>query len=187
MNFNRSLILASSSPRRQEILRNAGFEFQVKAANVEETFPSDLDPHTVAEYLAVKKSKAIELNGDEVVITSDTTVIVDQDILNKPKHKGVAQIMLRKLSGREHEVVTGVAITDLTKTVRFSETTTVSFKSLTDEEIDHYIDNFQPFDKAGSYGIQEWIGMIGITEIKGSYFNVMGLPIHRVYDELMKF
>ncbi|MEL7002744.1 MAG: Maf family nucleotide pyrophosphatase [Bacteroidota bacterium] len=187
MNFNRSLILASSSPRRQEILKNAGFSFRVKVADVEETFPTDLDPNLVAQYLAVKKSKAIPLEGDEVVVTSDTTVIVDGDILNKPKHRGVAQIMLRKLSGRDHKVVTGVAITDRHKTIEFSETTYVSFKNLSDEEIDYYIDRFQPFDKAGSYGIQEWIGMIGITEIKGSYFNVMGLPIHKLYEELMKF
>lgn len=187
MNFNRPLTLASNSPRRQEILKSAGFVFKIKTADVEETFPTDMDPYLVAQYLAVKKSEAFVLESDEIMITADTTVILEGDILGKPAHAGVAEIMLRKLSGKQHSVVTGVAITDSNKTVQFSDITEVFFKTLTDEEIKYYINNYQPYDKAGSYGIQEWIGMIGITQIAGSYFNVMGLPVKRVYEELIKF
>lgn len=187
MNFNRPLILASSSPRRQEILKNAGFDFEVKASNIEETYPEDLDPYRVAEYLADKKGQAFQVEKNEVIITADTTVILENDILGKPTHAGTAKIMLHKLSGKTHDVVTGVAITDSEKTIKFSDVTKVDFKPLSDKEIAFYIERYQPYDKAGSYGIQEWIGMIGIKSIEGSYFNVMGLPIHRVYEELLNF
>lgn len=187
MNFNHSLILASNSPRRHEILKGAGYSFKVQSTNIEETFPEDMPTDEVAQYLAVKKANALKVEGEEIVIAADTVVVLENDILGKPKHAGIAEIMLHKLSGKRHDVITGVAISDRKKMIQFSDTTAVFFKSLTEEQIDYYIKNYAPFDKAGSYGIQEWIGMVGIERIEGSYFNVMGLPIHRVNEELMKF
>lgn len=185
MNFNRPLTLASNSPRRQQLLREGGFDFNIRTVAIEESFPDNIDSNEVAEYLALKKADAIDLlSKDEVLITSDTVVILNDKILGKPNSKEDAFTMLKDLSNKTHSVVTGVCIKTSTKTISFSDTTAVTFKKLSEEEINYYIDNFQPFDKAGSYGIQEWIGMIGITKIEGSYFNVMGLPIHKLYNEL---
>ncbi|MDX1629384.1 MAG: Maf family nucleotide pyrophosphatase [Fulvivirga sp.] len=188
MNFKRPLILASKSPRRQQLLKDAGFTFDVKSREVDEAFPKHLPVQEVARYLATKKADAFtdELK-DQVVITADTVVIIEEEILEKPKDNQEAFEMLQKLSGKRHQVITGVCIKDQEKSVSFDDTTTVFFKQLTEDEIKYYVNKFQPFDKAGAYGIQEWIGMIGIEQIEGSYFNVVGLPIHKVYAALMDF
>lgn len=187
-NFNRPLILASNSPRRQEILKAAGFNFKVKTSEVDETYPSDLPLHDVAKYLARKKAEAyIPHLKNEVLITADTIVKLKDEILGKPKDADEATKILRALSGTDHEVITGVCIADKQLQVSLDDTTKVYFKTLTSNEIEYYVKQYEPFDKAGAYGIQEWIGMIGIRKIVGSYFNVVGLPIAKVYDVLMNF
>lgn len=182
------LILASASPRRQQILTEAGYEFVVSPAHTDESFSPEHPSLDVARYLAEKKAKAFQgkITDQQLVITADTTVVLGNAILNKPADEQEAYQMLRSLSGRQHQVITGVCLYTNQKEYSFSDTTEVWFKELSDEEIWYYIRNYKPFDKAGSYGIQEWIGMIGITKIEGSYFNVMGLPIHRVAEELRK-
>lgn len=185
MSFNRQIILASKSPRRQQLLKEAGFTFQVITKDVDESFPAELQAKDVAAYLSRKKADAFRDEFDEeIIITADTVVKVDEEILNKPADYNEAYLMLKKLSGRQHEVITGFTLKDKHKQVTYSDTTIVHFKELSDDEINHYIENFKPFDKAGAYGIQEWIGMIGITKIEGSYFNVVGLPIQKVYEML---
>ncbi len=185
---NKRIILASQSPRRQEILRNAGFDFIVKVVDFEERFAAHILPEQVALYLAEQKAKHFPtLKSGEILITADTVVIINNTILGKPANAEEAAQILSSLSGKTHQVVTGVVIKDKDKMVSFSDTTLVNFKILTDQEIDYYVEKFKPYDKAGAYGIQEWIGMIGITWIEGSYFNVMGLPIHSVYANLLKF
>jgi septum formation protein len=188
MNFTHQLILASKSPRRQQLLQEAGFIFETRTKEVEETYPISIPIKEVPTYLAIKKAKALlpEIN-QEIIIASDTIVVCDKQILGKPKDYNEASEMLQLLSGRTHKVITGVCLMSKKKEVIFSATTTVTFKILTQDEIDYYITNYKPFDKAGSNGIQEWIGMIGVTNISGSYFTVMGLPVHRLYDELKKF
>lgn len=188
MNFTRPLILASKSPRRQHLLKEAGFQFEIRTKEVEETYPEELSYQEVPPYLATKKANALlpEVNG-EIIIASDTIVVCNDQILGKPEDYQHAVEMLQKLSGKEHQVITGVSLMSKKKEIVFSDTTIVEFKTLSQEEIDYYITNFKPYDKAGSYGIQEWIGMIGITKIIGSYFTVMGLPIHRLYEELRIF
>jgi septum formation protein len=187
MNFNHPLILASKSPRRQQLLKDAGFKFEVVSIDVDESFPSEMDVELVAKYLAEKKAKDYQsFLKNEYLITADTVVIIDNLILNKPVDYDEAKSMLQKLSGRAHKVMTGVCVANKDSITSFDETTTVIFKTLTNQEIDHYIMAFQPFDKAGAYGIQEWIGMIGIEKIEGSYFNVVGLPIHALYKVLME-
>lgn len=188
MNFNRPIILASKSPRRQQILQNAGFEFEVISKEVDESFPSNTDPYIVASYISEKKAQAFESElGEKVLITADTVVKVDHELLGKPKDYKQAASMLKLLSDRSHEVITGVTIKDKSQIKTFSEITEVSFKNLHSSEIEFYIKNYAPYDKAGAYGIQEWIGMIGITKISGSYFNVVGLPIQKLYDQLEAF
>lgn len=185
MNLNYHLILASKSPRRQDLLKSLGLEFEIRTKEVDESFASDMDVKLVARYLAEKKSTAFgELAQKELLITSDTTVVMGSVILNKPADKDEATAMLQALSGGIHKVVTGVCLRSADKTVAFSETTEVHFRDLTDEEIEHYIDHYKPMDKAGAYGIQEWIGMIGIEKIVGDYYNVMGLPTQRLYSHL---
>lgn len=185
MNFNRPLILASKSPRRQQLLKDAGFEFQVITKDVDESFPVDMPAKDVAAYLSKKKTDAFnEELKDQILITADTVVKVDEEILNKPSDFDEAMVMLKKLSNRSHEVITGFTLKSSEKQFTYSDTTVVHFKKLTKEEIEFYITNFKPFDKAGAYGIQEWIGMIGITKIEGSYFNVVGLPVQLVYEKL---
>ncbi|HNP17077.1 MAG TPA: Maf family nucleotide pyrophosphatase [Fulvivirga sp.] len=187
MNFDHPLILASKSPRRQQLLSEAGFKFVVKSVEVDESYPIELDPKEVAKYLAEKKAKASQQElTNELLIAADTVVIVDNQLLGKPITHHDAKRMLRLMSGRTHLVITGVAIASNSKLVSFDDTTEVTFKVLTDDEIDHYINEYKPFDKAGAYGIQEWIGMIGIVKIEGSFFNVVGLPVHKVYEELNK-
>lgn len=177
------LILASKSPRRQSLIQEMGFPFEVRIKEVEEIYPSDLKSEEVPVFLAKLKSKPLidSLIDDEILITSDTVVVNQGKILGKPKDKAEAFEMLHSLSGKSHKVITGVCLRSKNKTISFAETTKVYFSDLTDSEINYYIDNYKPFDKAGAYGIQEWIGAIAISKIEGCYYNVMGLPVHKVY------
>ncbi|MBO9702456.1 MAG: septum formation protein Maf [Sporocytophaga sp.] len=188
MNKNLNIILASNSPRRQQILKEAGIIFLVRSKNIPEDYPSDLPKRSISEYLAEKKAESFcDESQNSLIIAADTTVLVDGNILEKPVNQFDATRMLRELSGKYHEVITGVCLLHKNKKISFSDTTKVYFKELSEAEIRHYVETYKPFDKAGSYGIQEWIGLIGITGIEGSYFNVMGLPIHKVYESLKEF
>jgi septum formation protein len=185
---DKKIILASKSPRRQFILTEAGIDFTVKSVDIFENHFINLPVDEIAQHIAEQKAKQFPyLKENEIVIAADTTVIIDEAILGKPSDREEAGQMLSSLSGKTHHVTSGVCIKDRHQVVSFSDTTMVQFKVLTDKEIAYYIDNFEPFDKAGAYGIQEWIGMIGVTKIEGSYFTVMGLPIHKVYESLLKF
>lgn len=185
---DKKIILASKSPRRQFILTEAGIDFDVKPIDILEDYTRNIPIVEVAQHLAEKKAKQFPyLRENEIVLAADTTVIINDTILGKPEDDEDAMQMLRSLSGKTHHVTTGVCIKDRHQEISFSDTTLVTFKILTEEEIDFYIKNFKPFDKAGAYGIQEWIGMIGVSKIEGSYFTVMGLPIHKVYEYLLKF
>ena len=185
---DKKIILASKSPRRQFILTEAGIEFTVKPVDILEDHYVNLPVDEIAQHIAEQKAKQFPyLKEKEIVIAADTTVIINDNILGKPEDEEDARQMLSSLSGKTHRVTSGVCIKDRNQVVSFSDTTMVQFKTLTDKEIQYYIDNYEPFDKAGSYGIQEWIGMIGVTRIEGSYFTVMGLPIHKLYNELLKF
>lgn len=182
------LILASGSPRRQQLLKDAGFEFSVKVIPTDEIFPSDMPPVKVPAYLALQKAMAFsQALTDEIILTADTIVVVDDEILNKPKDATEARLMLRKLSGRQHQVITGGCIMTKNETDAFTDITEVFFNELTEKEIEYYIEVCRPFDKAGAYGVQDFIGMVGIPRIEGSYFTVMGLPVHKVYEGLKKF
>lgn len=182
--FN-NLILASKSPRRKQLLQDVGFEFKVKTIEFEEIFPIDLDVNKVAEYLAIEKNKAHrEALGNGVIITADTVVIFSDQILGKPKNVEEATHVLKLLSGKIHQVMSGVCISNEMKQISFSNLTEVKFRDLSDDEIDYYIKTASPMDKAGSYGIQDWIGMIGVEWIKGSFYNVVGLPVDQVYKTL---
>lgn len=179
------IILSSNSPRRKELLAGLGVDFEVKVIKgVDESYPNDLQSDKVAEYIAREKAAAYEVETDELVITADTVVVVGDDILGKPSDAEDARRMLRKLSGRTHHVVTGVCMKTSKEEYSFSVATGVTFKTLSDNEIHYYVDKYKPFDKAGAYGIQEWIGYIGVTGLDGSYYNVMGFPVQRVYEEL---
>ncbi len=188
MNFKHPLILASSSPRRQYLMREAGYDFTVEKPDVDESFPKELPVEQVAKYLASKKAEyfRVELHN-EIVITADTVVILDNTILNKPENRDEAISMLSRLSSRTHIVMTGVCILSAEREESFDDTTEVIFKKLSPAEIEFYVDTYKPFDKAGAYGAQDWIGMVAIEKIVGSYFNVMGLPMHKVYDHLKKW
>lgn len=186
----KKIVLASQSPRRQELLKGIGLKFEVKVKeDIDEAFSSELHFDEVAEHLAQKKASHYTdiINKDTILITADTIVCTDDIILNKPKDKFEAIEMLNKLSDGKHKVITGVCIKSKNKEESFSSESVVYFEKLTDDEIDYYIDNYKPFDKAGAYGIQEWIGYIGISRLEGSYFNVMGLPVQMVYNKLKKF
>jgi septum formation protein len=184
-----TITLASKSPRRKQILTESGFDVEVKIKEVEEIYPENIDPYQIPLYLAELKAGAFkeEMEEDELVVTSDTIVILEGKVLGKPQDEKDAFQMLKALSGRKHDVVTGVCIFQKAHSRTFSELTEVYFKELSDDEISYYIKNFKPLDKAGAYGIQEWIGMIGVEKIVGSYYNVMGFPINRFYSELKKF
>lgn len=183
---NKKLILASQSPRRKELLKGLGFDFEVRTKDTNEDFPINLDPSEVAGFLSAKKAAAFahEIGPNEIVLTSDTVVILDGKILGKPSNQEEAYEMLSGLSGKTHLVTTGVTFLTLEKEMTVSDTAKVFFKELSKSEIEYYIANFRPFDKAGGYGIQEWIGFVGVEKIEGSYFTVMGLPIHLVYHIL---
>jgi septum formation protein len=185
---NKRLILASKSPRRQELLKGLDVGFEVKTKDTDESYDESTPLFDVAEVIAGKKALAFrnELKTDEIIITSDTVVIVGDEILGKPKTKIQAFDMLTKLSGKSHFVVTGVCLMSSNKKVVFNDVTKVFFKPLTYDEMNYYIKTYKPFDKAGSYGIQEWIGFIGIDKIEGSYFNVMGLPVDKLYNKLFE-
>ncbi len=185
---NYKLILASASPRRQQLMKDAGFTFEVWLKNVEEKYPQELHWENVPEYLSKVKASAFreELKADEVLITADTVVCIHDRILGKPADRKEAISMLQELSGNRHLVVTGVSVTTRTEQLSFSSRTDVFFKRLSNEEIEFYVDTYKPFDKAGAYGIQEWIGYIGIERIEGSFYNVMGLPIQKLYETLRK-
>lgn len=183
------VILASNSPRRKELLSGLGIEYQVKAMpDVDESFPDTLVGEAIPAYIAQAKANAYQpiMGADELVITADTIVWIDNEVLGKPESREDAICMLRKLSGASHQVITGVCITTIDWQKSFTATTDVTFAKLTNEEIEYYVDNYAPMDKAGAYGVQEWIGFVGVESISGSYFNVMGLPIQRLYGELKK-
>jgi len=183
------LILASNSPRRRQLLTDLGLPYEVRLREVDEDFPAHLQRAEVAEYLAAHKASAYvhDLAADEVVLTADTIVCLDADVLNKPANVAEATDMLTRLQGRPHDVFTAVCLrTGDGRQVVFSDQTTVHFRALSPAEISHYIATAQPFDKAGAYGAQDWIGMVGITRLEGSYFTVMGMPTHRVWEELEK-
>lgn len=187
MEHSNSFILASGSPRRKQLLQDAGFEFEVKTIPFEEDFPDTMDASQVAEFLAIGKNNAHRaVFSKEVIVTADTVVIYNEEILGKPQNGEEAVKTLKKLSGNTHKVVTGVCISSDKNQQSFSVTTEVKFKSLSETEIDHYVVKFNPMDKAGSYAIQEWIGLIGVEWIKGSFYNVVGLPVHEVYETLRK-
>lgn len=184
------IILASNSPRRRELLAGLGFDFNVKVLpDIAESYPDTLPAIQIAEYIAKEKAEAYRkvIQANELIITADTVVIADDEVMGKPQDATDAHRMLRKLSGRAHRVVTGVCLTTKQEQRSFSVTTQVTFKQLSDEEIFYYIEHYRPYDKAGAYGIQEWIGYIGVTGLEGSYFNVMGLPVQRIYTEIAKF
>lgn len=184
------IVLASNSPRRKELLGGLGVDFEVRTlSGIDESYPDTLRGEDIPKYISGKKAAAYQekMNDDEMIITADTIVYDDEEVLGKPKDADDAKRMLRQLSGHAHEVITGVSIVTKQKTVQFASTSKVYFADLTDEEIDYYITNYKPFDKAGAYGIQEWIGFVGVTRIEGSYFNVMGLPIQKLYTELKQF
>lgn len=186
--INRPLILASSSPRRQYLMKEAGFRFSVEKPEVDESFPEMLPVDQVARYLANKKAEIFRTSiHQEIIVTADTVVILDDVILNKPADRAEAIQMLSNLSGKTHLVMTGVCILSAEREESFDDTTEVTFKKLSQAEIEYYVDQFKPFDKAGSYGAQDFIGMIAIEKIVGSYFNVMGLPIHKVYEHLVNW
>ena len=188
LQLNKPLILASNSPRRQQLMRDAGFEFTVKVKDTNEDFPKTMPAEEVPAYLALKKAEAFRQDlSNEIVLTADTIVVVDKDILNKPKDELEAREMLRKLSGRQHQVITGVCIMTQEVTETFIDIAEVFFRDLTDLEINYYIKTCRPFDKAGAYGVQDFIGMVGIPRMEGSYFTVMGLPVHKVYENLSKY
>ncbi len=183
------MILASKSPRRQFLLKELGLDFEVRTKEVDESFPETLKAQEIPLYLCEKKAHAFdeELNDNTIVITADTIVWVEGQVLNKPENYEDAVRMLKLLSGKMHEVYTGVCLRSKHKSKSFYALTKVYFKNLCQQEIDYYIKNYHPYDKAGSYGAQEWIGYIAVEKIEGSYFNVMGLPVRELYEELLKF
>jgi len=186
----KKVILGSNSPRRKELLAGLDIDFEVDTENnFEETYSPDIPHESIPEILSEGKSHGFhrELADDEILITSDTLVLCGDRVMGKPHSREEAYDMLRFLSGREHKVITAVTIRDRQTTSTSSDTAIVHFKELSDNEIYYYIDKFKPFDKAGAYGIQEWIGYIGIEKIEGSYFTIMGFPVHLVYQELLKF
>ncbi len=185
--MNYQLILASNSPRRKSLLEELGLDFVVRTKSIDESYPQDLNPEKVPEYLARKKAHSYELNSNELLIAADTVVIEGQEILGKPADNSEARSILKRLSGKNHQVVTGVCIRSFDMEISFSVTTQVFFKKLEEAEINLYVQRFSPLDKAGGYGIQEWIGMIGIERIVGDYYNVVGLPLNSLWEALKKF
>jgi septum formation protein len=184
------IILASASPRRRELLKGLELDFEVRTIdNLDESYPPTLPPLEVPLYIATQKADAYKatMKPNELIITADTVVLLDGQILEKPNDQAQAINMLQELSGREHHVITGVVITTRQSQKAFSVTSSVTFDTLLDKDITHYVQTYNPLDKAGAYGIQEWIGYIGVKEIHGSFYNVMGLPVQRLYQELQPF
>ena len=184
------IVLASNSPRRKELLAGLDIPFEVRVLdNIDESYPETLPTKEIAGYISKKKADAYRqtMADDELIITADTIVVLGQEVMGKPKDDEEARRMLRELSGKTHQVITGVCLTTKDKQSNFSVETDVTFKTLSEEEIDYYVAHYRPLDKAGAYGIQEWIGHIGVTGLNGSYFNVMGLPVQRIYEALKAF
>lgn len=184
------IILASNSPRRRELLADLGYDFEVKVlADIDESYPPTLPVADIAAYISRKKADAYRptLAGDELVITADTIVVLGNEVMGKPHDAADARRMLHSLSGKEHHVITGVTVTTRDRQSTFSVTSTVEFATLDADEIDYYVARYSPLDKAGAYGIQEWIGCMGVKRIEGSFYNVMGLPLHRLYTVLKEY
>ena len=181
-----NLLLASNSPRRKELLTQLGYQFDIVMIDVDESYPSDLKPNEIAEYVSAKKAKAFDVNENEILLTSDTIVALDQKILLKPKDENEAFEMIKSLSGKVHQVYTAFTLKAVDSEISKTSKTDVEFSEISDEEIKFYIKTYKPFDKAGSYGIQEWLGMTKIKNISGSFYSVMGLPVDLVYEELKK-
>ncbi len=187
---NYDIILASNSPRRKELLQRLGLPFKVRTLfGVDESFPENLRGEDIALYIARKKSEAYKssMSSNELLITADTIVCLDGVVMGKPYGAENAKTILRQLSGRVHQVITGVTVLTQVKRESFAVTSHVKFANVTEDEIDYYVDNYLPFDKAGAYGIQEWFGLVAVEELRGSYFNVMGLPVQRLYTVLKQF
>ncbi len=182
------IILSSNSPRRKELLAGLDLDYEVRVVDgIDESYPHDLPASKIPVYISKKKAATYTIGEGELVLTADTVVVLGDEVLGKPKDETDAKRMLRELSGKTHRVITGVCLTTTSKQQAFAVTTDVTFKTLTDEEIDYYVTQYKPLDKAGAYGIQEWIGYIGVTSLNGSYFNVMGLPVQRIYEALNNF
>lgn len=184
------IILASNSPRRKELLAGIDVQFEVRVIqDIDESYPADLPTKDIAEYISHKKAAVYQqqMAPDELIITADTIVVLGDEVMGKPHDEADARRMLGELSGQTHQVITGVTLTTIQKQISFSVETDVTFKQLSDSEIGYYVSHYKPFDKAGAYGIQEWIGHIGVTGLQGSYFNVMGLPVQRIYEALRQF
>ena len=181
------IILASNSPRRKELLAGLGLDYEVRTLQgLDESYPEGLSMEEIPQYISRKKAAAYELKEDELLITADTIVYLDGEVLGKPADEAEAKEMLRKLSGKTHQVITGVTLTWSDQQHSFASVSQVTFAELTEAEIEHYVTHYRPLDKAGAYGIQEWIGYIGVTSLQGSYFNVMGLPVQKLYTEMKK-
>lgn len=188
MNKDMKIILASNSPRRKELLGALEIDFEVRIMDgIDETYPQGLTMTGIPEHISSQKAAAYALGEDELLITADTIVYLEGEVLGKPADAKEACAMLAKLSGQTHQVITGVTLRTLERTHTFSCVTEVTFAELTQEQIQYYVKNYAPFDKAGAYGIQEWIGCVGVTSINGSYYNVMGLPVQRLNQELHAF
>ena len=183
------IILASRSPRRQQLLQELGLKFEVVAREYSETYPEGLGGEEIARYVAHEKAASFknEISYNEIVIAADTIVWCNNRVLGKPVNRNDAARILKEISGNTHEVITGVSLLSQSKQFTFSDSTKVTFDSLSDEEIYYYIERYRPFDKAGAYGIQEWIGIVACSHIDGSYFNVVGLPVQKLYKELQRF
>lgn len=186
---DKKILLASKSPRRSYLLKELGLTFELLNIEVDEVYPKELKRESIPLYLSKLKAETgkSSLNENEIMITADTVVWIGNTVLNKPIDLDEAKLMLNKLSGKMHEVITAVSITSKQKSASFYTVTEVWFKTMRPEEIDYYVSQFKPLDKAGAYGAQEWIGYIGVEKIYGSYFNVMGLPLHELYEELLVF
>jgi nucleoside triphosphate pyrophosphatase len=186
---NYRIILASRSPRRQQLLRELGLKFDVVIRDYQETYPDGLDGEEIAAYIARQKARSFknELLANDIVITADTIVWCNNKVLGKPIDQKDAVNILKEISGNEHKVITGVSIISSFKEITFTDSTKVTFDILSEEEISYYVERFKPYDKAGAYGIQEWIGIAACCRIEGSYFNVVGLPVHKLYKELKNF
>lgn len=184
-----NIILGSSSPRRNELLKSLGFDFVINPSNADENYPLNLKGHEIPVFLAEKKASSFNgvLTETDLLITADTIVWCEGEIFNKPINFEEGKLMLQTLSGKMHEVFTAVCLKSANKQIIFYDATKVYFKKFTNEEIEYYLNKYKPYDKAGSYGVQEWIGYIGIEKIEGSFYNVMGLPVKKLHEELMKF
>lgn len=185
---NKHIILASGSPRRQYFLKELGLDFEIRLKEIDEIYPPALIEHEITDYLSKLKAASFvkELKSNDILITADTIVWLDNKAIGKPKDLKEAKIMLSNLSGKTHKVISSICITTINKQITINDSTLVKIKKLTEQETEYYIHNFNPLDKAGSYGIQEWFGYIAIEKIEGSYFNVMGFPTHKFYEEIMK-